>query len=69
MTIIWTFFNCEYFTGDMDNGLLVWIILPIGYISVHTFEYINQYLRPLKVVSFIEIYFLTARELNKLKDL
>ena len=69
MTIIWIILLIvNIFYGDMDNRVFwLWIILPIGYISVYTFEYINQYLTIEDGFIYRNSIFPKKLELNKLK--
>ena len=69
LIIIWSILltlNIIY-TDSIDWSFWIWIILPIGYISNYTFEYINQYLTIEDGFIYRNSIFPKKLELNKLK--
>lgn len=69
MTIIWIVIlivNILY--GESDNWTFwIWIVLPSGYISIYTFEYIKQYLTIEDGFIYRNSLFPKKLELNKIK--
>ncbi len=55
--------------GDSSNWTYwIWIILPLGYISIYTFEYFNQYLQIENGFIYKTSLFPKKVELNKVRN-